>query len=308
VVSLKPLIFFGLLELIVLCCVAGGFFFWKWRLLLKEKQETESVYSNSKQSLENAIASLEAIDDDSGALRRDCLKGLQAMFQGQRKANPAHWLQASQAIFKLLERKPTEQAKALEAANPILPNAAGLDTGTLDWEGMPHSELEALIAAQNNNLEGLDTYPASLADLNTGFAKTQTLNLKLVEHLRAIITKDGRFEALKQLVEKLEENNYEMDLMMAQLEREKHRFEPRIAALSTENHKLQRSLLQYKKQVENLVPEKLDLQAALKDMEKKMDQRNKTYDRLHKKFEALRREYITLYERSSKGRPPWSAS
>jgi chromosome segregation ATPase len=308
VISLKPLVFFGLLELIVLCCVAGGFFFWKWRVLLKEKQETESIYSNSKQSLENAIASLEAIEDDSGALRRDCLKGIQAMFQGQRKANPAHWPQASQAIFRLLDRKPKEHASALESASPAQPSVLGLDTGTLDWEGMPHSELEAIIAAQNNNLEDLSRYPASLADLNTGFAKTQTLNLKLVEHLRAIITKDGRFEALKQLVEKLEENNQEMDTMMAQLEREKHRFEPRIAALSTENHKLQRSLLHYKKQLENLVPEKLDLQAALKDMEKKMELRNKTYDRLHKKFEALRREYITLYERSAKGRPPWSTS
>lgn len=301
-ISLKPLIFFAILEILAVAVLGCGIFFWKWRALARERRAFAVACLQARQSLENAIASTPGGEED---MRGECLKGLHALFEKTDTIEPSAWSRAGEAIFRVLERqKPGEVVETF----PENPPPAGLAEDDLpESGGLSAAELQALLRERSDKFDELENYKSGLTDLSGRFQRTKVVNFKLLEYLRELAAKNEKYEPLKVMAEKLQQNDYDLEIMVTALEQERNRMGPKLAMLATENGKLQRALLHYKKQVENLAPEKLDLQMTVKDLEKRLETRNKTYQRLHNKFESLRREYIILYERSNKGKG-WGGS
>jgi DNA repair exonuclease SbcCD ATPase subunit len=297
VITLKPLLFFVILEITAMSIVGCSVLFWKWRALARERRAMMAACQEARRSLESAIASAPGGDDE---MRRECLKGLQEMFRETDMIDPSAWSRAGEAIFRALERS----RQQMEPAEPAGDSAEDwMPDGEMDdLDDLSSLELQAVMSEQNRKFDELDNYKSALANLSGRFQRTKLVNFKLLEYLRDISAKDEKYEALKLMVEKLQQNDRDLEALVTELEQEKSRLEPQVAMLGTENRKLQKALLHCKKQIENMAPEKIDLQINVKDLEKRLESRNKTYERLHKKFEALRREYIILYERSSKGR------
>jgi chromosome segregation ATPase len=150
----------------------------------------------------------------------------------------------------------------------------------------------------------LQNYKRIAAVLTRKFRLVNTTNRKLMEYIDSIASHDPRFQPLHEVMDKLRENGESLDNMVNDLEREKGQIEPKISSLMLESQHLTGALILARKQLDKLMDERNSLQNRVDELEAKLEMRNKSHTRLSSKFDALRREYVSLYDLAAKGKPP----
>lgn len=317
-ISVHPYLLFGLLDVAVLLAAACGFLFWKWRRQSGQLKEINTHWAEARAALQAAIAALQGGHGSGNERRIASFKALQHMFEADPYSGSGAWKASSNAVVTLVADLEAELSRATDELRR-LSMEVGADEGLgrtagrnglhasvnpqaehegESWRGL--GDMEKLVADQNDQLRELARYKSAVVDLSERLGKVNLANHKLLEYLRST-SSDERYRFLQQMLDKLEHGGQELDSVMSDLEKEKLHLEPRITAITEQNEQLQAALRQQRKQLEKALQEKADLKIFSDEQEKRIAMRNKSYDRLHKKFDALRREYLTLYELATKG-------
>ncbi len=315
-ISVHSYLFFGLLELSALLLAGCGFLFWKWRRQSSRLKLIDTHWAEARGAMEAAIVALHGAGNER---RVASYRAMQHLFDPDPCTGSGAWKACSNAVVALVSdleaelRRASDELRRLslegdDGPNPERQGAAplGRDGNSLandesdrdSWNGL--GDMEKLVDDQHRQLRELARYRSAVADLSERLGRVNLANQKLLEYLRSV-SSDERYRSLQQMLDKLQFGGQELDSVVMELEKEKQHLEPRIVALTEQNEHLQATLKQQRRQLEKASQDKADLKATIDEQEKRIAMRNKSYDRLHKKFDALRREYLTLYELATKG-------
>jgi len=319
------LLIMSLAELAVLLLGAFLFVLWKWLGLRRRTAGVFTHWEQIRQVLEAAAGGLAMVEREGSesarhkkeyvglllrAFRLDLVKGLAALKpqieqsvqfldrlssefvqhleESRRVANglhvPVEW-EESQSLIQI-EPTDLETTQPSPAQDPLTP---------LPSEGY-HAMLQ-LVNEQDGKLRHLEQYKQALVELSAKFHRVNVANHKLLEYVRGLAGHDEHLKPLNQLLEKFQNSGAEMDAALADLETRHHQAEPKMTALELTNQQFVHLLTQYRRQIDRVLEERMALLERAQELESKLQIRNKSYGRLHSKFEALRREYIILYER-----------
>lgn len=326
-ISVHPYLFFGLIELAAFLAIVCGFLFWKWRKVSGQFQGIEVRWAEARAGTETAIAALNTGlgRDSPGVGRRIAgLKALQAIFGPDPTAGSAAWKTASSSIMALVAEMEEESSAMAEECSELTKaidrrqreDRAEAQFGKVIDQALNHDqvpegdserqairefgEMDALISEQNKKLAELSQYKTTVVNLSTNLQRVNAANRKLVEYLHTVSTDDEKFRVLYQMVQKLQQSGQALEVTVQELEHEKAQLEPKVKALNIQNERMLAALSHHKKQAAKALVERDDLRTKIQDLEQRIAMRTKSYDRLHKKFDALRREYLSLYQLSTK--------
>lgn len=318
-ISVHPYLFFGLFDLAALLLAGCGILFWKWRQQSNRLKLIDTHWAEARAAMEAAIAALQGGRGSGNERRIASFRAMQHMFDADPCSGSGAWKACSNAVVALVSdleselQRASEELRRLSLEGEDEPKAGregtvwhGLDGNSPthnesehdSWNGL--GDMEKLVDDQQRQLRELARYRSAVSDLSVRLGRVNLANQKLLEYLRSVCS-DERYRFLQQMVDKFQHGGQELDSVVLELEREKQHLEPRIAALTEQNEQLQATLKQQRRQLEKALQDKADLKATIDEQEKRIAMRNKSYDRLHKKFDALRREYLTLYELATKG-------
>ncbi|WP_045226497.1 hypothetical protein [Methyloterricola oryzae] len=315
-ISVHPYLFFGLLDLAAVLLAACGFLLWKWRQQSNRLKLIDTHWAEARAAMEAAIAALHGAGNER---RIASYRAMQHLFDPDPCTGSGAWKTCSNAVVALVSdleaelKRASDELRRLSLEGDDEPKPGREGTARLGQDGMPsaHDEfereswrglgdMEKLVDDQHRQLRELARYRGAVSDLSERLGRVNLANQKLLEYLRSVCS-DDRYRFLQQMVDKFQHGGQELDSVVLELEKEKQHLEPRIALLSEQNEHLQATLKQQRRQLERALQDKADLKATVDEQEKRIAMRNKSYDRLHKKFDALRREYLTLYELATKG-------
>lgn len=323
----KTLLILSLGEVAVVLLIAFGFVLWRWLGLRKRSAGVFGHWEATRRTLESAVSGLSMVGRSGGEDVKIRMEFLEAMLKAF-KLEPAEGAAALQPAIehsvKLFDRIQQEHAEALARQRvleqvPVQQEDGGGPQELIrahcsdleDTRSLPPMEkltplpldnyqsMIALVAEQDQKLQQLQEYKQAILELSGKFQRVNIANRKLAEYVKTLAGQDERFQPLVQLLEKFQHSGAEMDTAVAELEHHRHQTEPKMTTLVAANQQLAQALTMYRKQIDRVLDERLALQERAQELEAKLEIRNKSYSRLHSKFEALRREYITLYEHHS---------
>ena len=301
-ISLKPILFFSLIELLIVLAVGASVLFWKWRRLKKERQVMVKLWHEAKDYTEVNLAKLEHQREKGGyiiAHKMECLAALKAMFDQELMTGLGQWRSLSEAIvvaFGLMEQE-SEESKAQKLS--LEPNSEFAQPEVDDYQ-----EMESLIDEQKERLIELQQYKSKLADLISKIHQINAANDKL-DGLKNVASTDEKPQALLEMLDTFQQYRQEMQSMIAKLEHESNKIEPKVKALEVQNQQLLTSLNSYRTKIGNTDwNTRMGLASEINELRKKLEARDKSITRMYDKYEALRGEYIKLYDFSSKGNKP----
>lgn len=319
-ISVHPYLFFGIVNLTIILAAACGVLYWKWRRAAGRYGVVEAHWEAARDGTEATIAALQTGLGEGARRRVAGLKALQAIFGPDPCTGSAAWKTASSLIVAVVsDMEGYSSAEGLsdqpfDVEDDVAPEEAETETANrrrLQEQAARSAEqdresarglgdMERLVGDQSKELVELARYKSAVVDLSQKLDRINSANHKLLAYLRTV-SSDEKFKTLHQMVEKLHHGGQELETMVSELETEKQELEPRVKALTQQNESLLNSLKSQRRQLEKAILDKADLRATIEEQEKRIAMRNKSYDRLHKKFDALRREYLTLYELATKG-------
>lgn len=324
----KTLLILSLAEVAVVLLLAFGFVLWRWLGLKKRAGGMFTHWEATRHTLESAVSGLSLVGSNGGddiKVRLEFLEAMLNVFRQEPAQGAAALKPAIEQSVKLFDRIQREHAEALvrqrvvdatpelqepEADDPV----AVMQQERSDLEetvaaprvekltSLPaenYQAMIALVAEQDQKLQQLQEYKQAVLELNGKFQRVNIANRKLADYVKTLAAQDERLNPLLHLLDKFQTSGAEMDHAVAEVERHRRQSEPGITSLMAANQQLAQALTMYRKQIDRVLDERLGLQERAQELEAKLEIRNKSYGRLHSKFEALRREYITLYERHS---------
>ena len=323
----KTLLILSLAEVAIVLLVAFGYVLWRWLRLRKRAGGVFAHWEETRHTLESAVSGLSLVGRSGGEdikLRLEFLDGMLQVFKLDPGEGTAALKPAIERSVKLFDRIQQEHAKALMRQQlveeiPALQQESGYPVTVMHQEQfdledtvaspaiekltpLPNENYQAmiaLVAEQDQKLQHLQEYKQAVLELSGKFQRVNVANRKLTEYVRSFAAQDERLHPLLQLLDKFQHSGEEMDMAVAEVERQRHQTEPKMTSLMAANQQLAQALSLYRKQIDRVLDERLALQERAQELEAKLEIRNKSYSRLHSKFEALRREYIMLYERHS---------
>lgn len=321
----KTLLILSLAEVAVVLLLGFGFVLWRWLGLKKRAGGMFTHWEATRHTLESAVSGLSLVGSNGGddiKVRLEFLEAMLNVFQQEPAQGAAALKPAIEQSVKLFDRIQREHAEALvrqrvvdatpglqsEAEDPVVlmqQEHSDLDDTTAaprveSLTPLPpenYQAMIALVAEQDEKLQQLQDYKQAVLELTNKFQRVNIANRKLADYVKTLATQDERLHPLLHLLDKFQSSGAEMDHAVAEVERHRHQAEPRMTTLMAANQQLAQALSLYRKQIDRVLDERLGLQERAQELEAKLEIRNKSYGRLHSKFEALRREYITLYER-----------
>jgi chromosome segregation ATPase len=165
--------------------------------------------------------------------------------------------------------------------------------------------MESLVGEQKKMPIELQQYTAELEDLKSKFHQINAANDKLLDCLKNVTSTDEKSQTLLETLDTFQQYRQEMQSLIGKFERESKQIETKVKTLEVQNQQLLTSLNSYRIKMGNVDWDKrMELKAEIDELEKKLDMRDKSISRLYDKYEALRREYIKLYDFSAKGNKP----
>ena len=181
--------------------------------------------------------------------------------------------------------------------------AALVDPGHVPEDEDEYADVLSNLHSRNTNLTALHDYKDDLSKLGARFHDVSATNQKLLEQIDLLSEKNSEIVVFRQMSEAARQQSDQLELMVTDLEHKRAKLEPKIAHLDKENQQLLASLNYYRQRIKDLsqqnsaiIQERIHLKELLDRMEMKIALRTRTYWRLRKKFDALRHEYITLYD------------
>ncbi len=301
-ISLKPILFFSLIELLIALAVGASILFWKWQRLKKERQAMVKLWREARDLTEANLAELEHQRETGGyiiAHKMECLAALKAMFDQELMTGLGQWGRLSEAIlvaFGMMEQE-SEDSKAQKLAPELNYEFA-------QPEMNDYQEIESLIDEQKDRLIELQQYKSKLADLISKIHHINAANDKL-DGLKNLASTNENPQVLLEILDTFQQYKQEMQWMIALLEHESNQIEPKVKALEVQNRQLLASLNSYRTKTGNADRVKrIKLTDETNELKKKLAMRDISISRMYDKYEALRREYIKLYDFSTKGNKP----
>ena len=329
-ISVTPFWFFALIEVCVVLSLISAIAVWKWLSLRRRVTGVFDHWETTRRTIESAVSGLEMVRSDGGAdvqIKLDFLALVGGVFSQDVAKGMAMWRNAIDQALKLFDRfrgKPPitavpvptpssgeESASALPAdsASPSLSTEEISDLEQTRFDGLTkttpvspnqYQDLVDLVGDQAQKLQELQEYKEAVLNLSNKLQRMTAANTKLLEYVRAFSAQDDKFLPLQQMLEKFQDRGAEIQKAAVDLQADHQQFEPKVTTLVLENQNMMKMLVQYRKQMDKVLDERAKLEETAKELQSKLDIRNKSYQRLHSKFEALRREYITLFELSGK--------
>jgi DNA repair exonuclease SbcCD ATPase subunit len=324
-VTLSPFWFFALIEFCFFLAVVSGFALWQWIRLKRRTHGIFAHWDSTRQMLDGAQQGLQLVRSDGNEdikIKLEAINIVASVFHKELAEGVKELKTAIDHLLRLMDRPgtipknspPVRHADSSPPPEPIVREKAleeevsdigatlfGAPVGPLTALSQEsYQSMITLVGEQNEKLQELQEYKQAVAGLTGKLQHLSIANHKLVEYVRASAVQDERFKPLRQMMDKFQENGADIVRTVSDLEQDHHRFEPKVTSLMLENQHLVKALTQYRKQIDKVLDERDKLQERTKELETKLEIRNKSYSRLHSKFEALRREYITLYELSGR--------
>lgn len=316
--TLNPLLFLGLIELLLLLMGTAVFLFLRARRFRLDKAALLQASRQTQAWLDGKIEILNSAREENDTIteyRLACLNALAAPWRQETIPCSMPIWQASllnvdaaiEALGGELEEANETLMELKEKVKSIPAVTASPGVEAAPEEGMENAneklELEQLFAEQDKGLSAMDDYQEALTLLKQKSERMHSTNRKLVDYLKTLSSQDDKIQVFEQMLGNLEENNQELQMMMTQLEREKNRLEPQVAALRTQTRHLQALANSYHQRADKFLKQNGELQEKVNDLGKKIELRNKSLEKQHRKYEALRREYMALYEMSNRKGP-----
>lgn len=310
--TIKPLLFFGLIELALILLITVCLLLWRWLVLGGELKRIRAAWEEGAEWASFELNQLEPQRKNGGDLlgrQFECMAGILAAFRQDVAQGIKSWRLSNDMLFQAIRGfkagttdAPEESWGLQDLPEETWPSVRATpedDEGLLDYP-----DLQTLLDAQQCHQIDLSEYDATTNQFREKLHRMTSANQKLSDYLRVLAVKDQKFLTLQRMVEKLQEGNEWLEHMLSLQEQQKKALEKQIREVHERNNSLQSTLGYYKIQMDSIFQDKSAWQEQLQAAERKIALRNKSYDRLHKKFDALRREYITLYELSAKGKIP----
>lgn len=263
------------------------------------------LWHEARDSTEASLAELEHQRETGGSIithKMECLGALKAMFDQELMAGLSQWRRPSETIMLALGQMEgeSEESKAQKLVPEPMPESA---QPAMD----DYQEMESLVAEQKIRIIEFQQYKSELADLTSKFHQINAANDKFLDCLKNVAFTDEKPHALLELLDTFQQYRQEMQSMIVKLERESNQIEPKVKALEVQNQQLLTCLNSYRIKMGNADWDiRMELKGEIDELEKKLEMRDKSISRIYGKYEALRREYIKLYDFSTKGKKPKS--
>jgi len=263
-----------------------------------------------------------------------CLKGMMEMFGKNLSNGIKNWSHARDTIFIILSQLETEIDRMaekdfqsnIENENLKLPLPAEeqevfsdpyIETDSRPrlehlpvMEEIPKEEYVEAITSfeeQNTGITALHDYKEDLNKLVTKSQMLSATNHKLLEQLRLLAERNKEAESIRQMLDLAQQNTYQLESIVTDLEHQKSRLEPKITILEQENQQLVLVLTHHRQriktltqQINDIVQEKIDLGMEKDEIEKKLASRTRSYWSLRKESDTLRKKYMMLVNSSIK--------
>ena len=306
-ISLKPILFYSFIELLIALAVGASVLFWKWWRLKKDRQSMEKLWIEAKDFTEASLAELEHKRETGGsaiAHKIECLVALKTMFDQELMAGLNQSRGLNEAIMLALGQMEQEGEEKESKAKNLVPEP---ESEPARPKVDNYQEMESLISEQKIQLIGLQQYESELADLIRKSHQLSAANDTLLDCLKNVASTDENPQALLETLDTLQQYRQEMQSMIVTLNRESNQIEPKIKALEVQNQQLLTYLNSYRIKMENTDGDrKMELKDEIDELKKNLEMRDKSISRMHDKYEILRREYIMLYKSSTEGKKPKS--
>ncbi|CAK0769409.1 hypothetical protein CCP3SC1_570001 [Gammaproteobacteria bacterium] len=166
-------------------------------------------------------------------------------------------------------------------------------------------EVPTLLEEQGTGAAALHDYKEDLNKLVTKSQALTMVNHKLLEQIKLLAEKNKEVDAVRQMFDLAQQNTHQLEAMVADLEHQKSRLEPKIAMFEQENQQLVVAMNHYRQRIKTLtqqindnLQEKISLKAAHHESETKLTARTRSYWHLRKEFDTLRRKYMMIVKPS----------
>ncbi|WP_054774939.1 hypothetical protein [Methylogaea oryzae] len=274
--SQNPLLFYGLLEVLVIVLPLAGFWFWRLRQL---RRQLNRAWETFEEIVEYHRYNLAHCGNDAFVNDASCyLDALEQLAEEEPPGTAESW----QALWKELVRpatKPEDKTPPAELAQP----------------SQELQDVEAVLDQQSRQIAELTAYKNHLVQLLRGkFEHIQHSNQELLSSVRHLMGGESDVRGLLEIIARLEENSENLQAMVGELEKAKMLVEPHLDALTRDNHRLRAETARKHAQIRDLTEEKQLCDAKIAELSKKIEQRTQMYNQIQRRYEDLQRDYLQL--------------
>ncbi|TAN49771.1 MAG: hypothetical protein EPN21_10650 [Methylococcaceae bacterium] len=274
--SLNPLLFYGLLEVLLVLLVLSGFWYWRWRQLRLRLELAWRAFDAIAEFHRRDLAQSGKntwIIDATGYL--DVLENLAA-------EEPPGSVESWQALWSELARP------AIDAEEKTPSTEAGQPDPELQ-------NMDAMLDQQSRQIADLTTYKNHLIPLLRGkFESMQRFNQELLSNVRHLSGGPSEVRGLQDIIARLEENSEHLQAMLSELEKAKMLAEPPLEALARDNHRLREETARNRAQIRGLKEQQPLCEAKIAELTRKIEQCTQRYNQFQRRYEDLQRDYLQL--------------
>jgi DNA repair exonuclease SbcCD ATPase subunit len=294
----NPIILYGLVELVLVMTGVAVFFMLRNRRLVRRTREMLADRSHLEAWLQEETQRLRAArhSDATVAPRLALFYALLRHVRADTPyARPA-WERLVEALERLVEGDrghawvDVELGDDLPAAFRHEPQAGHL-SGMVEEQ----QEFERLLTSYQRKAEQASEYRHALDRLKEDFERTQTTNQRLLEALGVVIGRSVSSSEAEDLIRQLDRNQGDLRQAIVRLDAENKHLGRRLLELDQQARDVLDASKRYKMRLVSAVAEKMSLRKALDDAQQLVDKGRRSYDSLYRRYKALRREYVQLY-------------
>lgn len=274
--SLNPLLFYGLLETLLVLLVLSGFWYWRWRRLHLRLELAWRAFDEIAECHRRDLAQSGKntwIIDAAGYL--DVLESLAAEEPpGSVESWRALWSELVRPVIQAEEKTPSSEA------------------------GQPEQELQsmdALLDEQSRRIADLIIYKNQLIQLLRGKCESmQHSNQALLSSVRDLKGGPSDVRSLQDIIVRMEDNGEHAQAMLSDLEKAKMLAEPQLEALARDNHRLREETARNRARNRDLKEQKHLCEAKIAELVRKIEQCTQRYNQFQRRYEDLQRDYLQL--------------
>jgi DNA repair ATPase RecN len=291
---------YGLAEALLLSVLLNIFLVVQWWRRRRAAKRLERAHETVGDLIREEISAATNDPEYQPDLRNYKLEYLNALlvpFQKKRTDDISNWIHLLRTLHESFS-KLTKRGAKLEGEQPFAAN--GEEPAEFSGEPMSatahfDSEIDALLAQHQLSLAALTSDRSATSELKRKCEDIRRVNNNLKVQLESIAKTDSSGQ-IQQLLDQIEESNFELQQMVFAIDRNHGHLGPQLEAMGQQIHTLQLTIKNYRKAMQKLITERDDLVEEKKSLLKQIDARTKLCERLTHNFDALRREYTKLYE------------
>jgi hypothetical protein len=281
----NSLLVYGLLEIVVILLPLAGWWYWRLATLQKRLEKFWKAFDKQARHYRRTLA---GGNGKPLVARRACLEALERLAEDPPPGEQEHW----QALWEAVMRVPADNAQPL---------VLELDASQLAQDQQSLRELqdvEALLAQQNQQITQLTDYKTNLLRVLQGkFSHIQDSSQELLTQIKQQMAMEDRRD-FSGIVARLEEHSAHILGMLRGLEKEQSSCDPQLAILYKENLSLRAATSRNIAQMRDMQEQKLLWQSKSSELAKKLEQKRDSYNRLYRRYESLRRDYLHLIDKN----------